>query len=117
MLTTVDNTAPPLLVWHTSFPTALTQHLVSSANPHGSLTNSNLELAGSVLHTAAAQNYNIWEYTILSKMDNMPTLYWQPKAQLQPQLPQPTYCTSKLSISTSIAISHCMTTLKAPKTQ
>jgi len=80
MVATGAHTAPPPLVWHTSFPTALTKHLISPSNPRGSLTNSDLKLAGSILHhNAAAHNYDIRERTILSKTDNTPTLYWQRK--------------------------------------
>jgi len=80
MVATRANTAPPPLVWRTPFPTALTEHLISPSNPWGSLTNSDLKLAGSILHhDAAAHNYDIQERTIFSKTDNTPTLYWQHK--------------------------------------
>jgi len=46
----------------------------------GCITNSNLGLAGSLLHhKASAQNFDIQEKTILSKTDNTLTLYWQQK--------------------------------------
>jgi len=73
------NPQPPL-VWYTSFQTTLTLHLVSTSNPQGTLTSSNLELAGSLLHhNATTQNFDIWECTILTKTNNTPTLYWQQK--------------------------------------
>jgi len=44
-------------------------------NPHGCLTNSNLELASSLLHLdAAAHNFDVCEHTLLSKTNNMATL-------------------------------------------
>ena len=49
-------------------------------NPFGSLTNSDLELAGGLLHLEAlANNFDVRELTILSKTDNLATLYWQQK--------------------------------------
>jgi hypothetical protein len=76
-------TAPPAaspIVWRTKFDPAITADLVSWTNPHGRITNSDLELAGSLLHhEAAAQCFDVRERTILSKTDNTPTLFWQRK--------------------------------------
>jgi len=80
MVEMANCTAPPPLVWHTSFLMALTKHLISPSNPHRSLTNLDLKLASSILHhDMATHNYDVQECTILSKMDNTPTLYWQCK--------------------------------------
>jgi len=69
-----------LLLWRTTFPTSISKQLVSTANPNGNLTNLDLELAGSLLHLdTAACNFNVCEQTLLSKTDNMATLYWQRK--------------------------------------
>jgi hypothetical protein len=44
-------------------------------NPHGSITNSDLELADGLLHLedALSQCFDIWERTVLSKGDNLST--------------------------------------------
>jgi len=68
------------VVWRARFDPAITANLVSWNNPHGTITNSDLELAGSLLHhEAAAQCFDVRERTILSKTDNTPTLFWQRK--------------------------------------
>lgn len=68
------------IVWRAQFPPDITADLVSRTHPHGLITNSDLELAGSLLqHEAAAQCFDIRERTILSHTDNTPTLFWQRK--------------------------------------
>lgn len=63
-----------------SFPDDIRHRLVSRRNPHGDITNSDLELAGSFLHMAcAADCFDIRERTTLSRTDNTPTLAWQRK--------------------------------------
>ena len=52
--------------------------LSTDANPGGTITNSDLELAGGLLHLEAlAQTFDIRERTVLSKTDNLNTLFWQ----------------------------------------
>ena len=49
-------------------------------NPFGTLTNSDLELAGGLLHLEAiANNFDVQERTVLSKTDNLAMLYCQQK--------------------------------------
>jgi hypothetical protein len=68
------------VVWRATFPPDITASLVSWANPAGTITNSDLELAGSLAHhDAAVQCFDLRERTILSKTDNTPTLFWQRK--------------------------------------
>ena len=73
---------------HRSFPCEPARELQLSAtslafiliNPNGTITISDLELAGSLLHLdVIAQNYDVRERTILSKTDNMATLFWTRK--------------------------------------
>jgi hypothetical protein len=46
-------------------------------NLHGSITNSDLKLAGSLLHLdALSQCFGIQEQTILFKGDNLSTTFW-----------------------------------------
>ena len=75
-------TSPTLspVVWRAQFPADITADLVSRRNPHGSITNSDLELGGSLVHhEAAVQCFDLRERTILSRTDNTPTLFWQRK--------------------------------------
>ena len=68
------------IVWRVPFPKHVTDQLASFKNPTGPITNSDLELAGSILHhEAAAQCFDIRERTIKSDGDNSPTLFWQRK--------------------------------------
>ena len=68
------------IVWRWPFPRELQQRLVTYSNPQGTVTNSDLELAGSVMqHEAAAQCFDVRERTIHSKTDNTATMYWARK--------------------------------------
>lgn len=68
------------VVWRMEWPRHIIDRLVTSSNPGGSITNSDLELAGGLLHLEAlAQTFDIRERTVLSKTDNLNTLYWQRK--------------------------------------
>ena len=68
------------IVWRYRWPQDIIDSLVTESNPTGTITNSDLELAGGLLHLdAIAQYYDIRERTILSKTDNLATLYWQRK--------------------------------------
>ena len=68
------------VVWRFQWPKAIKDQLVTEHNPNGSITNSDLELAGGLLHLQAiAQSFDTRERTILSKTDNLATLFWQRK--------------------------------------
>jgi hypothetical protein len=62
------------------FPKDITERLVKRSNPSGDITNTDLELVGSVMHQeCGAQCFDIRERTSLSCTDNTGTLYWQRK--------------------------------------
>ena len=66
------------LIWHLEWPQFITEHLVSSTNPNGKISNSNLQLASGLIHLRAqAQSFDICERTILFKTNDLATLYWQ----------------------------------------
>ena len=68
------------LLWRFQWPEDIVNSLVSTSNPDGTITNSDLELAGGLLHLdALAQSYDIRERTIVSKTDNLPTMFWERK--------------------------------------
>ena len=51
---------------------------VSSDNPTGTITNSDLELTGGLLHLdCLAQTFDTREQTIVSKGDNLNTMFWE----------------------------------------
>ena len=68
------------LIWRLEWPTFITEQLVTDSNPQGTISNSDLELAGGLLHLEAiSQAFDVRERTILSKTDNLATLFWQRK--------------------------------------
>jgi len=68
------------ILWQIQWPKDITDNLVIFANPLGNITNSDLELAGGLLHLdVVARSFDTRERTILSKTDNLATLFWQCK--------------------------------------
>ena len=68
-------------MWRLKWPQHVIDRLVSDDNPDGDISNSDLELAGGLLHLEAlAQTFDIRERTVLSKTDNLNSLFWQRKA-------------------------------------
>ena len=66
------------VVWRHEWPTEIASRLVTDSNPSGSITNSDLELAGGLLHLDALANcFDVRERTILSKGDNLSTTFWE----------------------------------------
>ena len=69
------------VLWRLEWPQNIIDDLVTSSNPNGSISNSDLELAGGLLHLEAiAQCFDTRERTLLSKTDNLNTLFWQRSA-------------------------------------
>ena len=74
-----DYTGDPIL-WRYKWPKSITSRIITECNPNGTITNSDLELAGGLLHLEAiAQTFDVRERTVLSKTDNLATLFWQRK--------------------------------------
>ena len=70
------NTQP--LAWRFKWPQHIVDRLVTDDNPRGTITNSDLELAGDLLHLdALTQCFDIRERTVLSKGDNLSTTFWE----------------------------------------
>ena len=68
------------ILWRSPFPAPVVQALVSFDNPTGTITNSDLELAGTIAQLdVLAQAADIRERTIHNLTDNTPTLYWHRK--------------------------------------
>jgi hypothetical protein len=66
------------VVWRQPFPHHIQEALVSFSNPHGTINNSELELASAFLQDeAAAQCFDVREKTSKKGTDNLSTLYWQ----------------------------------------
>jgi hypothetical protein len=65
------------LLWRAPFSAALADRLVSSSNPSGDLTNSDLELAAVLTHTdILAQHYDIRERAVAVLSDNVSAVSW-----------------------------------------
>ena len=68
------------LLWRSEFHPAVQQSLVSYDNPQGTITNSDLELAGAIAHQdVLVHNVDVREHTIGLFHDNTPAVFWQRK--------------------------------------
>merc|ERR1712115_730160 len=75
-----EGTTGQPVVWRLRWPQRIADLLVTDANPNGTVTNSDLELAGGLIHLEAlAQTFDIRERTVLSKTDNLNALFWERK--------------------------------------
>ena len=65
-------------MWRLRWPQLIADLLVTGANPDDTITNLDLELASGLLRLEAlAQFFDISERTVLSKTNNINTLFWQ----------------------------------------
>ena len=70
----------PPYVWRTTFPPQVQRALITTTNPSGTITNSDLELAGAIAHAGAlAHHWDIRECTIAIFSDNTPAVVWGTK--------------------------------------
>lgn len=68
------------ILWRAPFPAHISRDVVSHRNPHGRITNSDLELAGTIAqHDVLVQEADCRERTIFTLTDNTPALAWQTK--------------------------------------
>jgi hypothetical protein len=76
-------TAGHPLVWRSRFPPDVVRDLVTFENPRGHTTNSDLELAATVVqHDVIAAHYDVRERTIHTATDNTPTLFWHRRGSI-----------------------------------
>ena len=68
------------LLWRAPFPQDVQHDIVSTKNPSGSITNSDLELAGTIAqHDVLVHHVDCRERTIHTLTDNTPALAWMTK--------------------------------------
>ena len=68
------------LVWRSKFPCEIQADLVSTNNPHGRISNSDLELAGQIAHLDVLhQHSDCRERTVSTLTDNISARSWQRK--------------------------------------
>ena len=68
------------VIWRLEWPQYIIDQLVTTEDPSGTISNSDLELAGGLLHLEAlAQTFGIREQTVISKTDDLNILFWQQK--------------------------------------
>ncbi len=79
----------PPLVWRVGFPPNIASNIVSDANPHGGITNSDLELAAEVLaiRVILEQAPNIKHAPLGTLCDNTPTVSWVEKMVSKVKMP------------------------------
>ena len=64
-------------MWHIEWPQYIIDRLVTSTNPNGTISNSDMELAGELMHIEVlAQSFDIEQETALRKTDNHNALLW-----------------------------------------
>ena len=77
-----DQLRQPIL-WRAPFPQSVQEELVSSDRPDGTITNSDLELAGTIGHDAVlATNVPTQHLTLCTFTDNSPTVAWRGKGSV-----------------------------------
>ena len=75
-------------LWQQAFPPEITTSLVTYDNLHGTISNSDLELAGHIAHNnMLASIANIGSMTVASYTDNTPALYWTKKGFTSTSVP------------------------------
>ena len=75
-------------LWQQAFPSDITTSLVTYENPHGTISNSDLELAGHVAHNDVLPSMaNIVSTTVSSCTDNTLALYWTKKGSTSTSVP------------------------------
>ena len=68
------------LFWRLEYPEFIPCRLVTNKNPGRTITNSNLELTGGLIHLEAiSQTFNVRKCTVLSKGNSLNTMYWDRK--------------------------------------
>jgi hypothetical protein len=71
------------LVWRCRFPPDIVRDLVTFENPRGKTTNSDLELAATIVqHDVLANTYDVRERTLHTATDNTPTLFWHRRGSI-----------------------------------
>jgi hypothetical protein len=75
-------TEPPLL-WRAPFHPKIIAELITESNPQGTITNSDLELTGTIAHDdILAQSRPVKGTTTLSHTDNKAAMYWRRKGSV-----------------------------------
>ena len=76
------------VAWRFEWPADIARRLVTDTNPRGTITNSDLELAGGLLHLDALTHcFDIRERTVVSKGDNLSTTFWERKGSTSTDKP------------------------------
>jgi len=79
-LPAISHTPLTPILWRAQFPRHISEALVSFTNPHGSITNSDLELAGLIAQQdIIVQEVNCQGRTLAPLGDNTPTTSWHHK--------------------------------------
>jgi len=71
------NKVLPPIVWQVPFPMEILKEIVSLANPHGKITNLDLEMAGLLLQWLVLEQFADLAHThVACWCDNIPTIAW-----------------------------------------
>ena len=76
------------MLWRLEWPEFITRCLDTDKNPDGTITNSDLGLAGGLLRLEAiVQTFDVHKRTVFSKGDNLNTILWEQKGSTTCNLP------------------------------
>ena len=68
------------VIWRFFRPQDIINRLVTAENPNSDITNLDLELAGGLFRLETlCQTFNVHKRTVLSKTENLNTLFWERK--------------------------------------
>jgi hypothetical protein len=82
-LPAVNGSTITRILWCCRFPPEVTATLITDANPQGTITNSDLELAGQIAQLDVfAQNFQCAGRTIVPLGDNIPSVSWSHKGSI-----------------------------------
>lgn len=112
---TPDNEWYNSYLWRSTLLEDIVKALVTQDNPHGSITNSNFELAATIVqHDVITQVENITKATINTLHDYMPTVYWQRQGSATTSWPTSYLLWLQALHTQVINIYHCTTTSQGP---
>jgi hypothetical protein len=102
------------MLWRLRFPATVQQNLVSTTNPKGSVTNSDLEFAATIIqHDVVCHNYDVREKTLHTGTNNQATQAWHQKGSTTTARSLHSFYVSRPSASGSTATSRSTATCPA----
>ncbi len=108
----------PPLIWREGFPPDISSNVVTDTNPHGGITNSDLELAAEVLAIGVIleQAPNVKHAPLGTLCDNMPTVSWVDRMASKAKTPTAGRLLHRLALMLHYKEAGRLTTIHVPGT-